>query len=182
MDLVYGSISGIDLANRLRKQYKNIYLVFVTECYELISAVINQNLMPSGFLSKKTNQEEIQKVLLNIYNYCSADDKVAGATITISTGSAVYRIRYDDILYLESLNKKINVYTQNKRISCYSSLQTLGEELGEDFIRCHKSYIINKSKIKELYTRDMYVELSNGSKIPISRTYKTDIVNLYKRS
>ena len=99
--------------------------------------------------------------------------------LTVSAGSAVYKIPYSEIIYIESLNKKIYIYSILKRISCYNSLQALETELGEMFIRCHKSYIVNKAKIKNIFFSEMIIEMTDGSRISMSRTYKSEIKRLY---
>lgn len=180
LDTIYKAVSGIDIARRLRKQYKNIYIIFLTQHLELVNSAINYNIMPSGVFNKEADESEIKKALMNIYEYCLEDTRIAAATLTINTGSTVYKVKYDEIVYIESLNKKIHIYTNTQRISCYHSLQTLVEELGDGFIRCHKSYIINKKKIKNIHTKDMSVEMDNGSMIAISRTYKSGLKDVMK--
>lgn len=180
LDTLYTSVSGIDIARKIRKQYKNTFIVFLTTHQDLINLAVNQNIMPSGFFEKSVGDEDIRKILLNIYAYCNEDARISSSTLTVSTGSAIYKIKYEDIIYIESLNKKIYIHTNTQRIGCYNSLQTLAEELGDDFVRCHKSYIVNKYKIKNVYTKDMYIDMIGDSKIPISRTYKSKLKDLLK--
>ncbi|MGN1318654.1 MAG: LytR/AlgR family response regulator transcription factor [Lachnospirales bacterium] len=181
LDVIYDKINGIDIAGRLRRQHRNIYIIFYTEHIELLYMVINQNLMPSGFLAKPVNDNDLKKILFTVYDYCIDDIKDETATLIVSTGSAVYKIRYDEIIYIEALNKKIYIYTETQRICFYDSLQNLCERLGKDFLRCHKSFVVNKEKIKNVYTKEMYLEMSNGSRIAMSRTYKSEIKDNMKR-
>lgn len=172
LDVIYGSVNGIEIAKRLRRQYKNIFIVFITNHTELMSMVINQNIMPSGFLAETAGENDIKMMLLGIFDYTRMSEKTESNTLTLSTGSAVYKIRYDEIIFIEALNKKIYIYTETQRISCYNSLYGLEEELGSGFIRCHKSFIVNKDKIKNVHMAEMYIEMTNGSKVSMSRTYK----------
>ena len=180
LDVIYKGISGIDVAKKIREQYKESFIVFVTKHIELMHMVINQNIMPSGFIGKPINENDMRKALYNIFEYCKENIRANVQTLTISTNSAVYKIPYDEIIYIESINKKIFIYSDTQRISCYNSLYILEEELGEEFIRCHKSFIINKNKIKNVYFDEMVIEMLNGSKISMSRTYKSNVKKMYR--
>ena len=97
---------------------------------------------------------------------------------SVTTGAAVYKVSYDEIIYIEALNKKINIYTDKQRISCYNSLSALADELGNGFLRCHNSYIINKEKVKNIFMTEQYIEMKNGSTVSMSRTYKAEVKKL----
>lgn len=175
LDITYKAISGIDIALKLRLQYKDIYIVFVTTYPNLVYMAINQNVMPSGFLTKPPVENELKRVFMSVYEYYKNNKQLARSMLTIAVGSDVYKFFYDEIYYIESLNKKINIYTKSKRVSCYSSLSYLQEELGNEFIRCHKSFLINKKRIKNVFLSNMIIEMEDGSMVSISRTYKSAI-------
>ena len=178
LDITYKAVSGIDIALKLRSQYKDIYIVFVTVHPELMYMALSRNIMPSGYLTKPPVESELKTVFESVYEYYRNNKRLSKTMLTITVGSDVYRFSHDEIYYIESLNKKINIYTKSKRVSCYSSLSYLQEELGAGFIRCHKSFLINKSKIKGVFLSEMIIEMEDGSKVSISRTYKNAIKEL----
>lgn len=175
LDVIYGDFTGIEIARKIRKQRKKVFIVFVTAHIELLYMLVNQNIMPSGFIGKPTDENDIRKAVLSVLDYYNTDSENNLNSINISTGSTVYKILCDEIIYIEALNKKINIYTDKQRISCYNSLSALSSELGENFLRCHNSYIINKQKVKSVHFSEQYIEMENGSKVSISRTYKTEV-------
>ncbi len=178
LDVIYKNISGLDIAKKIRRQYKEVFIIFITGHIELLYMVINQNIMPSGFIEKPLNENDVRKALFNIFDYYSENNKKIIQTLTVNTGAAVYRIPYDEIIYIEALNKKIFIYSDTQRVSCYNSLQALEGELGKSFIRCYKSFIVNKNRIKNIFFAEMTVEMSNGSRISMSRTYKSEMKRL----
>lgn len=180
LDCIYSNISGIDIARRIRGQRKNVFIVFVTAHVELIFLLVNQNIMPSGFINKPADENDIRKVIMNVLNYYDMGTKNNSKILTVTTGAAVYKISYDEIVYIEALNKKINIYTNKQRISCYNSLSALSNELGEGFLRCHNSYIVNKEKVKNVFMAEQYIELENGGRVSISRTYRADVKKLMR--
>ena len=52
------------------------------------------------------------------------------------------------------------------------SLNAVEKELPQEFIRCHRSYIVNRLHIERLNLPEMAVYLANGERIPVSRSYK----------
>ncbi|HEY4788914.1 MAG TPA: LytTR family DNA-binding domain-containing protein [Bacteroidales bacterium] len=44
------------------------------------------------------------------------------------------------------------------------------------FIRCHRSYIVNIEYVKEMDKRKNLIILSNGAEIPVSQTYRKNLV------
>lgn len=166
---------GIELAKAVREKDRDSYIVFCTASAEYIYKVMTGLIKPSGYLIKHgnaVNVEELNNVLGDIYrdylNFFAKDE----AVLNINIGTEIYRINYNQIMYLESFQKKIYVHTDNQRIGYYDSLSSLEEKLGDNFIRCHKSYIINTDKVLRISFSNMKIELSNGDEIDISRTFK----------
>ena len=53
------------------------------------------------------------------------------------------------------------------------TMKQLEEQLPENFIRCHKSYIINTDYIKNFDTVNHYIQMYHTSKlIPVARTFQ----------
>lgn len=73
------------------------------------------------------------------------------------------------ILFIEGMSNYIRIYTGDENHIVYSSLQEIIKNLPGDFIRVHKSYIVNRSKINA-FNREM-IEIGSRQ-IPIGSTYK----------
>lgn len=80
-------------------------------------------------------------------------------------------IYLDDILYIESENKKTVLHkVDGEKEVTQCSLKTLYEKIEEKgFIRCHKSYIINIQYFQG-FNRSK-CKLQNGEEISIGRQY-----------
>jgi two-component system LytT family response regulator len=76
------------------------------------------------------------------------------------------------ILYLKATDNYTNVYLRDNSFFLVSkTLKTIESQLNQDyFYRCHKSFTVNLSYIKQIYTRDtIYLIISDCIKIPISK-------------
>jgi DNA-binding LytR/AlgR family response regulator len=58
-----------------------------------------------------------------------------------------------------------------------SSLKSVIEQLPDDFIRVHKSYVAPFGKIKSVSGN--VVKLNNGAELPIGKTYKSELMDRF---
>lgn len=97
-------------------------------------------------------------------------------TITIKSGYELLKIHLDDILFIEAYSDYVIFQTMDKRIMSYQTLKSLEIILLEfQFMRVHRSYIINQTKVNSLKGRVLQI---NQYKIPVSETYSNDVKRL----
>lgn len=86
-----------------------------------------------------------------------------------------FKIQYEDILYIETVDKKSFLYTKNNVYTLPEKLYQLEENLQfADFIRISKSMILNIDKIQSIYptiSGRFEAELENSERVSISRSY-----------
>lgn len=87
-------------------------------------------------------------------------------------------VQVEDIMYIESLNKKTWFYEKGTQHKTSITLKELQTSLPKNFLRIHRSYIINIQCIKTI-TRDLtsnfQVTLINDMTLPISQSYVNDV-------
>ncbi|MBR5421507.1 MAG: LytTR family transcriptional regulator DNA-binding domain-containing protein [Lachnospiraceae bacterium] len=105
-----------------------------------------------------------------------------GTGITANEDGSTCIVSTDEILYVESVDKRTFIYTETKVLSTDKRLYELEEILDRhDFFRCSKSVIINITKvvrIKPEISRTILATLSNGEVIVISRRYAAELKKL----
>lgn len=84
------------------------------------------------------------------------------------TRGMIYLIPMAHILYFQSDLKYVIIHTLDEEIRIYSKLSPVEELLSNDFMRIHKSYIVNSRFIKCVNKKDHTVIISNGEVLPIS--------------
>ena len=90
-------------------------------------------------------------------------------TITIKSGYDFFKVKLDDITHIESDSEYVVFYANGKKIMSYQSLKSLEKTLDPaQFIRVHRSYIVNKSKVTGLKGRDLFL---SDVVIPVSDSY-----------
>lgn len=90
----------------------------------------------------------------------------------LKTNHRVYKILHDDIYYIEGLKEYVSYYTTNEKIIVLQSLKKLETDLPEQFIRIHRSYIINTKWVKSLYGNQLEI---NDKMLPIGRSYTEQV-------
>ena len=102
--------------------------------------------------------------------------------IPASDNGEIFNVDLNDILYIESVDKKTFIYTENKVLLTDKRLYEFEESLDEkDFFRCSKSAIINLNKVVRLkpeITRNILATFVNGENIVVSRRYAADLKKL----
>ena len=84
------------------------------------------------------------------------------------------RIPYSEIIYIESLSDYVNVHsTKQGKITSKEKISALEEKLPEQFLRIHRSFIVNTEKITRFNANE--VEL-NEVQLTIRRSYKKMIL------
>lgn len=85
----------------------------------------------------------------------------------------------DEILYIETVDRRTFVYTEDKIYESELKLYEMEEKLLErDFLRISKQSIVNLRKIKSLkaeINRKIRVTLENGEQIVVSRMYSDEL-------
>lgn len=101
-------------------------------------------------------------------------DKTLKNYITVKADRKIFKISFDEINYIQGLREYVTFHTQQGKVISLNSLKSLEETLpGTQFMRIHKSYIINKLKVDSLYGNCLLIK---DAKIPFSKNLKERII------
>lgn len=148
------------------------YLLKPIDPEELVSALKKVE----NKISKRGVNENIQVLLDNIKSRDANPHK-----IVLSTFEKIHIIETDNILRCESDNYYTNFFlTDGKQILISKTLKENEAMLGEhNFIRPHKSHLVNVKYIKGFLKNDGgYIEMTDGTHIPVSRRKREKIIEI----
>ncbi len=98
--------------------------------------------------------------------------------IFIKSGYEHIKVTVDDINYIQSDADYTELITVSKKYLSSETLQYWLDHLNPNqFVRIHKSYIVNVSKIEKVGGNRIF--LSGGAVIPIGRTYKEGFIKKF---
>lgn len=104
--------------------------------------------------------------------------------IEIKCKRQAYRIEEKNIIYIESVGHYVYFYVKTPRMSpevkvykVRQKLTDVKDQLGDNYIRVHRSYVVNISYILEINNQTIKVKLNNNNSIgiPVSRSRYPDI-------
>lgn len=88
--------------------------------------------------------------------------------ILLKNKSKVY---LNELIYIKSEDHYLQLITNNKVEFVRGKLSEIMEQLPPNFVKCHRSYIINKNEMKQILTN--HILMNNGSEVPFSRGFKS---------
>ena len=171
LDINMPKMNGLDFAKTLNSKTNVIittaYREYAVESYDL--NVLDYLVKPIPFnrflktVNKITQQVYLQKGIKK------EEDVNNDSFIFLKVDKKLVKIKFDDILYVESLKDYIKVFTVTGSYLVHKSLTSITEELPENnFIRIHRSYTIAIDKVISI--EGNLVEIATA-KIPIGRKY-----------
>lgn len=180
LDIHLPKISGIDFLKTLIKK-PNVILTTAFSDYALESYeyhVVDYLLKPFSF---ERFVQAVSKVHLPISEQAfekRTDETDAQAdVIFIKSGYEHIKINVADIRFIQSDADYTEVHTHEKKYLSHEPLRYWEETLdGGKFIRTHRSYILNTSKIEKIIGNQ--VLLDEHTRIPIGRAYKEGFMQL----
>jgi len=184
--LVGSIIDGVELGRKVRTIDPSAFIIFVTTYSELSSLVFEYRVAAMDYILKddkvkmKTRIEECLKEASDLYFNESKFNRI----ITVKTSHKILNLRVEDILFLETSEKahKIRVHEMNSQKEFYATLKEIEEQLGSDFYRCHKSFIVNVRKIKEINKTLGCAIMANGEQCYISNKYYKGLIECFPKN
>jgi len=179
-DLIFLDIQMPDLDGiKLYKSIKQDVMVIFTTAYSKY-AIDGFDLNAVDFLLKPISAERFQLAcnrVKELYTYNKSNNQKDTALYVRSEYSLV-KIPYSDILYIETLGDYVKIFTPNNSpVLTLSSLKNIYEKLPSDrFIRVHRSYIVQLSKIDSIRGKVIYLK---SIKIPIGASYRKALNELF---
>ena len=151
----------------------------------LVSERENSDLKVSVIREPKTESVYVEIHCADITEEVSRLERYIGrygSFIPATKDGEMVSVPTEDILYIESVDKKTFIYTDNKVLLTEKRLYEFENILdAKDFFRCSKSTIIHLNKVVKLkpeITRNILATLENGENIMVSRRYAVALKEL----
>jgi DNA-binding LytR/AlgR family response regulator len=119
-------------------------------------------------------QEALQKITVPELSMPLAAKVGAEDSMFIKCDGKLIRLNADEILYIESMGDYVKFVTKDRKLISLNTLKSLEERINKEvFLKVHRCYIVNLSKIDDIRENDLFIR---GVEIPISKTHKTEIL------
>ena len=178
LDIQMPEVTGIDFIKNTIIKPKVIlttaYREYALEGYEL--DIIDYLLKPISFLRFYKSINKYRAFNTATYDKSKTlENEKKIDHIFVNSNKKMIRIEFNNILFIDSIKDYVRIHTTSRIIITKDKISTFVLKLPSDFLRVHRSYIINTKKIAALTSKD--VVLLGDIEIPIGASYK-EIIKL----
>lgn len=168
---------ALELTKELRKLTPSAYIILIASAKISPAVYMRPAIGAESLLLKPLRIQQIQEVLsealqTHIRRFYLPDEK---RVFVIEYNGGRNLVDYENIYFFEAREKRVYLNTDMEEYGFYDTLDQLEAKLADGFIRCHRSYLINKNKIVKVFLSQNKVVLEEEFEIPLSRSYKPAI-------
>ncbi|MEL6253045.1 MAG: response regulator transcription factor [Bacteroidota bacterium] len=168
LDIQMPDLTGLEFINSFAEKpmvvFTTAYSDYAIESYEVDA--IDYLLKPVLF---DRFYKAVNKALMKIEE-SGTEIRAEEDFMFIKSDTRIFKINYNDILYIEGMRDYIAVHTPKQRILTLMSMTRMLDKLPKRrFMRVHKSYIIGIGHIHMIQNNRVLI---NQKEIPISNSYK----------
>lgn len=174
MDIQLGETvpTGIELVEALISRAGDVQVIYVSGYLEYAPEAYRTR--HTWFLAKPVRQDALNAALERALDNL---DRSRRGSLLVRSGSSLMQVVPSRILYVESDRRKVRIHERSRTIETYAKIDDIQERLPDQFVRCHKSFLVNMDCISELRVAD--VILVNGEEIPVSQRRRRALLDRF---
>lgn len=165
MDVEMPGCDGVQAAKQMSEIDPGIKVVFITAFTDYMPQAFE--LYVYDYMVKPFKLERLLETVEKIYRLKQSPQKKSGSRLSFKTKAGVVFLDPDDVFIVQREGRQTVIITAADRHYVADGMGEIEELLPKDrFLRSHKSYIINKTKIKKItpYGRWTYIVEFTGIK------------------
>ena len=172
----HSKLNGIEIAKEIRKNNKSIYIIFLTGHFEFI--VSSFECTTFDFIPKPLSRAKLEKTINRLF------DDIGGNTrkfLRLNHSNSI--INQNLVNYIQKDGMKTIYNMSSGSISSYGSFNNISDDLPNNFVRCHKSFIVNMDNISnvDFKSNTIYFKDSENSKCFIGPKYKNNFMEVLNK-
>ena len=155
--------NGIQFAAQYNLLSPQTQFIFVTAYNDKFSQKIFwETINLCGYLVKPVQKENLEKLLDKV-----RDKIFSSEALMVQHGGTTEKIPSSQIRYLESKAHQIVIHTLSGEVTIYEKLDVYEKRLHKDFVRIHKSFLVNMRYIRRIEMKE--VTMQDGTVLPVSK-------------
>ena len=168
-DILAVGMNGIEAAEEIRRLGDKLPIVFISSTADY--ALDGYRVNALRYIQKPVQIDKLKEAILEAR---ASSLSKANEYLSFQVADRFYKVNLDDIIYLESMGRDTHVVTKTETICVHAKFSDMEEKVPSNrFIRCHRSYIINLSEVKDIARYRFLTK--GGIEIPISQLQYTDV-------
>ena len=171
-----GRKDGIDLAKYIRENH-DIPFIFLTSFADKATLERAKQVNPPAYLIKPFNKEELYtSIEIALFNYQKTKNVEVKKKdfVFVKQKQLFIKIYFKDILFLKSDHVYTEIFVdKGEKYIIRESLGEYANQLNDDFVRVHRSFIVNFQHITKVEANQLWI---NEFDVPISKQHRNDIL------
>ncbi len=165
--------TGLQIAETVRKKNKDAYLIFTTGHLEY--AMMAYKFKTFDYIAKPLTPERLEETIIRLFEDVNGLPK---KYIKIDNKNTV--IDENEINYIKRNGMKLIFHTPSRDYEIYSSFNKIQDTLPNNFVRCHKSFIMNTRNVSNVDPVENRLYFQNNDFCDIGPKYKKEIMEVFK--
>ncbi len=161
LDIQMGGMDGVTLAKTIRMENEAVQIAFVTGYADYISEGYEVSAL--HYLLKPVDSAKLDAVLDRAVRNLGRQERV----FVFSANDETVRLGANEITSVESFAHTCVISAPRGRVEVKTGISDIEKQLGEGFVRCHRSYLVGIRFIRSISRTE--VSLDDGRKLPLSR-------------
>ena len=176
--MIKGDMDGIEIVSYLKKKL-DIPFIYLTSLSDEKTLQRVKATNPSGYIVKPFNENTLTANIELAYH----KHQLTQTDIEVNTQSDAFfiknkgeliKVAQSNILFFEAYDNYCNLYTSERKHLLSQTLKRIEEKTPNSlFLKVHRSYIINFSKIDSIHEGYIFIE---HHKIPYSKSHKDQLM------
>lgn len=174
---------GTKAAQTVRRRFPDVEMMVISE--ERISPLtyLTPAIRPAALLLRPYGNPEGKKALEEFFMLAAGPlFEKEDSWFWAKTKEGTQKIPFRSILYFEAREKRIFVRTAAREYGTGGTIEKLMEDIPANFLRCHRSYVVNRDYIEWVRISEGTLQLMGGVQLPVSRSYKEGLKEFMGRS
>lgn len=178
LDMIMSEKTGIDIGSLLREVGSKSVIIYLTSSDDF--ALEAYGVHAARYLLKPVSEKDFFEALDFAVSHIKVNTDIL---FPVKTKMGTVSVPYSRIEYIENYSRMLNVFLIDKEIVRSIFIRkSFDEEIREiagdkNFLRVHKSFLINMNHIKKLEQGNILME--SGRRIPVSKTRTADVKREY---
>lgn len=181
--MIDGMKDGIEVADAINKQF-GIPFIFLTANSDAATVDRAKAVKPLAYLVKPFNEKDLFTTIEIAFNNYSAQTRTPSNLPTAALNNMVFikerdtffKLDTNDIVYLESDNVYLNIYTTDKHYLIRKKMDDfLAQHANNIFFRTHRSYAVNINHIQAIHISTVSIA---GKTIPLQKSYRDELLQV----
>ena len=161
------TMNGMKLAQQIRLFDPRGFIIFITAHSELSYMTFQYRVEAMDFVLKDNPAEakvKIKECLFHAMERYTLQTNKSHKVYTAQIGGRKISIDYDDIFFFETSNHihKVVLHAKDRQVEFSSTIKELAGTLDDNFVRCHRSFLVNRTNIKEVDAKNRIIYFPNG--------------------